>query len=400
MHRAALIAGASIFLVFAVGCADDEREAPRSAAACAPDASGAPLTMAQVLEAGPYAVGETHVTLVDESRTTPASGDAPELPSRTLEVAIWYPASARGTGTSLASGGAFPLVVYSHGLSSFNSEGSKLAGHLASRGYVVMAPGFPLSRLGADGGPTVIDIANQPGDVSFVIDFALASSAEGDHLLEGAIDPERIAAVGLSLGGLTTLLATYHATLRDPRIDVAAAMAPPASFLGEAFYDTRIAPLLLLSGDIDAIVPHDPNAATAFERADPPVSLFTFVAGTHTGFASISSLFESKNNADEVGCNAISGVLGEGADAGPTFDFSEALGGADAGLVARVDAPVCQEPLPAGMKPSRQGKLEIAAISSFLDAYLHSDPEQRSRACHYNERVLPAEAADLRFERR
>jgi dienelactone hydrolase len=395
-YRASVLA--ALVSCLSPGCS--EEEPPRSALACPLDPGGSPWTTEQVLAGGPHAVGQASEVLVDASRATPASGDAPALPERTLGTRVWYPASEAGSGTPVAEGGPFPLVIYSHGLSSFNSEGTGLASMLASLGYVVFAPQFPLSHLGAAGGPTVLDIANQPGDVSFVIDSALAMSAEGGHVLEGAIDAERIAAVGLSLGGLTTLLVTFHPTLHDPRVDVAAAMAPPASFLGEAFYDTRVAPLLLLSGDIDAIVPHPMNAVLAFDRVDPPVSFFTLVAGTHTGFTSIASLFETADNADVIGCDTISGAVGTSSDGGTSFDIVEALGGASAGLVPAMVGPVCVEPLPYGMRPSRQQDITLAAISTFLEAYLSSDPQVRGRACHYNERVLGAESDDLRFVRR
>ncbi len=389
------IIGTALLFLLASGCGTEEP--PRSEAACIIDPAGAPLTTAQVLAGGPYEVGRTSFTLVDTTRGTPANGDVPALDTRTLDTQVWYPATAAGTDAPVAAGGPFPVIVYSHGFSSFNAEGTGLNLVLASLGYVVFAPNFPLSNLSAPGGPTVIDIANQPGDLSFVIDSAIAMDAEAGHLLEGAIDEDRIAAIGLSLGGLTTLLVTFHATLHDPRIDVAAAMAPTTSYLGEAFYDTRVAPLLLLSGDIDAIVNYDANAVPAFQRANPPVNLYTLIGGTHTGYTSIAAIFETANNADELGCSAISGSIAGAMG----FDFYTALGGAEAGLVPPPAAPpICEEPLPYGMRPSRQLEITIATISSFLESYLASDPVVRGRNCHYHERVFPAEASDVEFARR
>ncbi len=382
------------------GCSEDAP--PRSELACTLDPGGAPLTTEAVLEGGPYAIGQTSFELVDDTRSTPANGDVPAVDSRTLQTAVWYPAASEVDDAPVASGGPFPLVVYSHGYSSFNTEGAELNKLLASYGYVVFAPMFPLTHLGTEGGPNALDVVSQPGDVSFVIDSALAMSETASHLFEGAIDAERIAAVGLSLGGLTTLLVTFHPTLRDPRIDVAAAMAPPASFFGDAFYDFRDtpAPLLLLSGDIDAIVPHSINAVLAYERANSPVSLLTLVNGTHTGFTVAALAFASLPNVDSIGCAAVGGGGGD-ADAGPPPpSFADALGGAEAGIVPAMDLPECVEPLPPGMHPRRQLDVESAAVWSFLEAYLASDAAARGRACHFHERVLPAGADDLRFETR
>jgi dienelactone hydrolase len=397
-----MVGPAALGLLLLGGCSEGD-DAPRVEAACHPSAHGDSLTTEEVLAPGPYAVGRATYTLVDASRTTPAHADQPELPSRTLETAVWYPAVTAGSNAEAAAGGPFPLVVYSHGFSSLNQEGKQLHALLASRGYVVFAPQFPLSNLATEGGPTETDVVSQPGDVSFVIDSALAMSAEPGHLLEGAIDAERIAAAGLSLGGLTTLLVTFHEDLRDPRIDVAVALAPPADFFAEAFYDTRVAPLLLEAGTYDAIVDYEHNAMLAFERANPPVNLFTLVKGTHTGFTSYASIASSYDNVDEFGCLAITGDPdsgdGVGGDLGD-FDLVTALGGADAGLVPVTQDPDCQEPFLPAMALKRQWLLEQASVSSFLDSYLSPDATYRDRACDYHERVLPAEADDVGFQRR
>jgi fermentation-respiration switch protein FrsA (DUF1100 family) len=123
-----------------------------------------------------------------------------------------------------------------------------------------------------------------------------------------------------------------------------------ADILGERFYDTREVPLLLLSGDIDAIVPYEENARTALARANPPVSLLTLEDGTHTGFTGVSMAFEGFDNADEVGCSA----LGGGGGGGPVFDIVAALGGPEAGIVPGLPGIECPDPLPYGMRPSRQ----------------------------------------------
>jgi predicted dienelactone hydrolase len=379
--------------VCVVGCGDGE--APRVEAACVPDAAGARLTDADVSARGPFGTGTLTLTLVDDTRTTPAHGGVDQLPTRTLETLVWYPATESGEDMPLAQGGPFPLVAYSHGFSSFNSEGDYLASYLASHGYIVFAPRFPLSNIATPGGPTVIDIADQPRDVSFVIDSALSMGTAPGGRLEGGVDATRIAAVGLSFGGLTSLLVTFHPTLHDPRIRVVVALAPPADILGELFYDTREVPLLLLSGDIDAIVPYEENARVALARANPPVSLLTLADGTHTGFTGVSMAFEGFDNADEVGCSA----LGGGGGGGPVFDIVAALGGPEAGIVPGLPGIECPDPLPYGMRPSRQLEIARVAVRSFLASYFDPDAVTRGRECDYNENVLPR-ADDITFERR
>jgi predicted dienelactone hydrolase len=105
------------------------------------------------------------------------------------------------------------LVTYSHGFMSFRSNGAYLAKHLASHGYLVAAANFPLTHFGTAGGPQFRDVLNQPGDVSFLIDTLLAWSDDPDSRFAGQIDRQRIGAVRLSLGGMTTMLLAFHPSL-------------------------------------------------------------------------------------------------------------------------------------------------------------------------------------------
>ena len=52
-------------------------------------------------------------------------------------------------------------------------QNSPSARWLSSHGYIVVAANFPLTYRYAPGGPTVTDLANQPADVSFLIDAVL-----------------------------------------------------------------------------------------------------------------------------------------------------------------------------------------------------------------------------------
>ena len=113
------------------------------------------------------------------------------------------------------------------------SGGVYLTQHLASYGYVVAAPDFPLSNGNAPGLPTFFDLANQPGDVRFVIDQLLTLSAETQSAFAAGIDRTRIGLTGFSMGGSTTILAALHPTLRDPRVQAAAALAGVSRLLPE-----------------------------------------------------------------------------------------------------------------------------------------------------------------------
>ncbi len=235
---------------------------------------------------GRYAVGTTKMTLVDASRPTMPNGSYPGAPDRTLPTLVWYPADAAGADVPVATDGApFPFVVFSHGLGSPADQSARYTAHLASHGYVVIAPAYPLSRLGAQDHAQIADIPNQAGDVSFLIDRFLALSTAPTGPLSRAIDGERIAATGHSNGGLTTLVATYDAVVRDPRIKAAIPLSPPSCFLQPGYFGSVAVPLLVLHGDNDLLAPFASHGLVTYERANAPKSLVRVRNGNHVGFA-------------------------------------------------------------------------------------------------------------------
>ncbi len=338
-----------------------------SAGPCA-TAEGIEVCDTELVAEGAYAVGEMRWTLVDESRVTRANGEFPELPSRTLETLVWYPATEAGEDVPAAEG-PFPILVWSHGFSSTNTEASWLAPHLASRGYIVAAPRFPLTNLNTDGGPNVADVVEQPADWSFVLDAVIAAGDDASSPLSAAVDGERVMAGGLSLGGMTTLLVTYHATLRDPRVDAAVALAPAAAGFTEVFYETTDTPLLIIFGDSDAILSYEQHATPMLDRVQSPFGLVTFTDGTHTGFAGYARLFEDLEHADEIGCAVVVGDVEE-----PPSDEEPqtipGLGGEEVGVVAYTSERLCGGELGIGMRPSRQFELGRMVVAAWADAQL------------------------------
>ena len=226
------------------------------------------------LRSGPHAVRSQGHTLVDSSRATQANGDYAGAESRTLETTLWFPEDA---------GGAHPLVVYSHGFMSMRSEAARYAEHLAGHGLVVISADYPLTNFRAPGGPNIRDLASQPGDVAFLID-SVTGWTEGQPF-RGTIDAERIGVAGLSLGGLTSTLAAFHPTLRDPRISAAVSIAGPSAMFTRRFFETADVPFLMIAGDVDEIVDYASNAAPLPMKLAHGGALLTLAGGTHTGLA-------------------------------------------------------------------------------------------------------------------
>jgi predicted dienelactone hydrolase len=144
-------------------------------------------------ECGPHGVGQTTVTLVDESRE-----------ERELVTEIWYPAVVPEDQRPCRvfsdaepddSDAPYPLILYSHGYGAGRLQSRYLGAHLASHGYVVSAMDHRCDR-----GPTCL--TDRPMDILFVLNELVET---GENNLAALIDPNHAGVIGYSDGGYTTL---------------------------------------------------------------------------------------------------------------------------------------------------------------------------------------------------
>jgi acetyl esterase/lipase len=325
-----------------------------------------------LLVGGAFDVGTTTFTFVDPNRETMPNGDFPGAPDRTLPTLVWYPAD-RGQGgaeADLAQGGApYPFVIFSHGLGSPPNASVFLTTHLASHGYIVVAPAYPLSTLGAPGGQTMADAPAEAGDVSFLIDIFLGFNTASGNRFEGGIDPDRIALTGHSAGGLTTTVATYDSNVRDPRIKAAVPMAGPACWFLPGYFTTVDVPLLILHGDNDLLVDYLGHAEPYFANANAPKSLVRVLGGNHLGFSDAGVAID-----DAFGCAFLPDP---DTLAAQTENLITALGGA----ANNVGADFCPTEFcdgdPTAIPGMRQQQIAKQAILAFFEWHLRGDDAAR-----------------------
>lgn len=331
---------------------------------------------------GSFEVTGESFSIVDESRPTQAYKDFEGLPYRELDGEIWRPANA---------GTAIPLLIYSHGFMSFRQEGLYLARFLASHGYTVVAADYPLTGFYAPEGPLMEDVINQPGDVSFLIDSMLERNADPADPLYNTIDPDKIAVAGVSLGGLTTTLATFHHSLRDPRIAAAISIAGPSSIFTADFYASTDVPFLMIYGDSDAIVPYDVNAIPA-HQAHPGSILVTLKQASHAGFAQpASTIMRFIKNPDEVGCSTMQEEVTGDIDH-QMEKFVALLGSAEDGIDMGARLTFCSSaPIPVAMEAARQHMFTTLAAYAFLQSVFAEGRAERSAARDYLLATLPEE---------
>lgn len=277
---------------------------------------------------------------------------------RTLPITIWYPTEAE-TGdpftyqvaipggltyaqpaaafdsAPVSTAGPFPLLVFSHGNSSFRSQSYFLTEHLASRGFIVIAPdhvGNDTSTYEDDA--WIASAVERPHDVAAMIDAAETWSDETSHPLHGAVDMERVGVAGHSFGGFTVFASAggvfdmvpvkAHCDMLgedgwnaewafcdritsarmdeaeacspcdagDARIDAALAMAPAfAEFFVEGGLEDIDVPVLVMAGTLD-----DPwSPAYAQERYVDRLThegsrLWVLDRGSHYSFSNACSI--------------------------------------------------------------------------------------------------------------
>jgi dienelactone hydrolase len=245
-------------------------------------------TCSDVRARGPFGAGVRQIPMTKQSVVEPTE-------PRTLGTYVWYPTTPGAgpidpsTNAVLdapidASGGPYPIVLFSHGSCGYPLQSIFLMPLLAARGYVVVAPPHPGNTindgLAVCGAPqTQLESAQErPADMGFVLDEMLAANADSGSDFFGVLDPTRIAMTGHSFGGFTTFLVAAQ----DPRITVAVPMAPatPSNFTPFAV------PSLTMLGEIDGRISNE-AARNAYDQASTPKFLVEIEHAGHYAFSNL-----------------------------------------------------------------------------------------------------------------
>lgn len=249
-------AGAVTTALLAAACGDDESQGTE----------------------GPFAVGTRSMEFVDDTRPTPAFGDQPKQPTRTVITDVWYPAEGAADAPAKpeapAADGPFPLVVFNHGQQGEPQQYAPSFERWARGGYVVAAPRHPLTVRGGPGAQYVHDVDGEIGDIPFVITMM------GEELPELA-DSEHVAVAGHSSGALASLAVGFGECCHDDRVDaVLLEGLPDVSFEGARPARGRGTPLMIIHGTNDAATVE--HARAAYDATRPPKFLFLVEGGDHS----------------------------------------------------------------------------------------------------------------------
>ena len=233
---------------------------------------------------------------------------------RTLRVVVWYPTAAttgdRGSYLGLGEAifnapiledGEFPVLLYSHGTTSFAECAYDLMEYFASHGFVVASADHTGDTTADRDTPRTTEMfVQRPQDVSALLDWLYARPA--DDPLSGRLNDD-VALAGHSYGGwnvFATVGADYRddvidgcftdnsgsfcsnmteayadilkAGFKDDRIKALLPMAPGnASLVGENGLDNVDIPILLMTSTLDRNNPNEVDGDpywTAMKRDD------------------------------------------------------------------------------------------------------------------------------------
>ena len=243
---------------------------------------------------GPYPVGVTEIAFERPSSTT---GDP-----RILHTLVWYPAveSARNaTPDDIAQGVRdaalardrlpLPIIMFSHGSGGLTWQSTFYTTHLASYGFVVVAPPHPGNTAAdclpcVDAGGLVDSYLNRPVDITFVLDSMLKLNDDPASLFYQALDGGRVGISGHSFGGLDVVRLAAQGS--DTPFKAALAMAPAGEGTIPAVDGPVDIPLMIMGGERDTACPLQIQR-DYFEtlKGGQPRYLVVFPRGGHLAYA-------------------------------------------------------------------------------------------------------------------
>lgn len=237
----------------------------------------ATISVAQPIpsEPGSYQfVGNRTITFVDPDRN-----------NRNIPSLVYYPATSEGANTPIIAGDNFAIVSFGHGFTLNPNLYAAIYRHLASWGYIVIAPntetGFSPSHL----------IFAQ--DLSFVLkDVKKRNSINADFFFNTA-DTIKLGVFGHSMGGGCSFLAGSL----DPNIkaisSMAAANTNPSSI---AVMNQINVPVQLLSGQRDSIASYWTQQIPHYNNANPFKQIINVIGANHNFFVSVAGIHDLFDN--------------------------------------------------------------------------------------------------------
>lgn len=220
-------------------------------------------------------VGNQTITFIDSARN-----------NRSIQSLVYYPATAEGTNAPiLLSGIRYPIISFGHGFTINPNIYIHLYRHLASWGYIVIAPA---TETGFS--PSHTEFAK---DLVFVIkDMKRRSVLPSDFFLNSA-DTNQTGVFGHSMGAGCSFLAGSFDNSIKAVSSLAAANTNPSSITAIGLIQR---PVQLLSGGRDSIASYWSQQLPHYNNANPYRQIINIKGGNHSYFRLLPSLDDLVDN--------------------------------------------------------------------------------------------------------
>lgn len=349
-------------------------------------------TDAAYAERGPDEVGTTSFALEDGRRVVawyPATAAAADQPTESFDIASLLsptlqekiPADKRPLydidahpGADAATDGPYPVVLFSHGYAGFPEQSAELVTHLASWGFVVVAPDHVerslsgLLGIGAQGVPKLED----PEVLSQSLDAALAEAEAEDSPLHELLDVDRVAVAGHSAGAG----ATYRTATSEPRIKafIAYSIGLGGGPDGEGAEPPPVpeVPGMVMAGTGDETIPFEASEAV-FDGMAAPKYFVSIEGAGHLVFADLCLIGKDLGGLAgliaEVGLELpeqFSRLASDGC-ADDDLDPTKAFGAIDHLSVAFLRSTFGIDPEPVGLDPAVTENFTEATVTLTAD---------------------------------
>lgn len=216
---------------------------------------------AQPENLGPHKAGWTSVTL--------------NRSGRSMNCRVYYPSFVEGNEAQIDTIHApYNIIGFGHGFAMQTSYYISLFKHLASYGYVVIAPQFPDTQHG--------ELAN---DFLFCVNYIKQQNNVLGSRFYNLMDSTQSGLFGHSMGGGASLLAAS----RDSSVKVVAPLAPAETNPSAISAMSLIKGVVyLIAGQSDGITPVNTNQLPMYNNANPIKALPIIKGGNHTKFMDVS----------------------------------------------------------------------------------------------------------------
>jgi dienelactone hydrolase len=220
-----------------------------------------------------YQIGHTTITFNDPARTGGFGSGGGS--GRQIQTEIYYPATANGENTAVASGD-FPIIVFGHGFAMAWDAYSNIWEHYASKGYILA---FPRTEGGLFPGPSHADFGL---DMNVVEARMQAEDALATSLFYQKINGNS-ALMGHSMGGGATILGASVNTSIKAVVGLAPAETDPSAI---AAATNVTVPSIIFSGGQDGVTPPNDHHIPIYDGLSSACKTFVnVVGGAHCYFA-------------------------------------------------------------------------------------------------------------------